>query len=243
MESNIVVDAEKAQLLCDGQEEHQQQPKPKPRQLSRSRRAVVHLTSAAISLLALFHVLSFISCAQDSQPLSKHIDVDEVQQCAIDNLQSDLWFLDGVKPIEAQEFVDRRDRLARALAENGVDAFVVEPGYTFQYASLLMLSYFRKFSTTDSNFLLVMKVLWQHLSGGLGALGARGATFPHAHPAPDLGVHGGGHSQDGLPLPAFRGGPRPHARHPLPRRRGARYCSLGGALEPLRDPPPLPPVQ
>ncbi|KAM5343882.1 hypothetical protein ACJ41O_012419 [Fusarium nematophilum] len=61
------------------------------------------------------------------------VDVSEVQQCAIDNLRADLSFLDNAKPIESREFIERRDKLARALAANGVDAFVLEPGYTFQY--------------------------------------------------------------------------------------------------------------
>lgn len=58
--------------------------------------------------------------------------VDRVQQCAIDNLQKDLYFLEPAKPITADEFVSRRDRLAQALAASGMDAFVLEPGYTFQ---------------------------------------------------------------------------------------------------------------
>jgi hypothetical protein len=64
--------------------------------------------------------------------LSSKPDVAAVQQCSIDNLKSDLSFLDKAKPIEADEFLERRDRLAQALAANHVDAFVVEPGYTFQ---------------------------------------------------------------------------------------------------------------
>ncbi|KAH9901779.1 metallopeptidase family M24 [Xylariomycetidae sp. FL2044] len=60
-------------------------------------------------------------------------DLNAVQRCAIDNLHSDLSFLDAAEPITADEFLDRRDRLARALVESDVDAFVLEPGYTFQY--------------------------------------------------------------------------------------------------------------
>lgn len=59
--------------------------------------------------------------------------VDEVQICAIQSLHEDLSFLDPAVPIAAEEFVERRDRLAKALAASNVDAFVLEPGYTFQY--------------------------------------------------------------------------------------------------------------
>ncbi|KAL6893076.1 Prolidase/Aminopeptidase P-like protein [Trichoderma longibrachiatum] len=60
-------------------------------------------------------------------------DVASVQQCSINSFKSDLSFLEGAKPIQASEFILRRDRLAQALAANKVDAFVLEPGYTFQY--------------------------------------------------------------------------------------------------------------
>ncbi|RFU75545.1 metallopeptidase family m24 [Trichoderma arundinaceum] len=60
-------------------------------------------------------------------------DVAKVQQCSINNFKSDLSFLDNAQPIQAAEFLQRRERLAQALAFNKVDAFVLEPGYTFQY--------------------------------------------------------------------------------------------------------------
>lgn len=65
---------------------------------------------------------------------------DRVQQCAIDNLHADLSFLDTAKPITTDEFINRHDRLAQALAASGVDAFVLEPGYTFQYGGFILLT-------------------------------------------------------------------------------------------------------
>jgi Xaa-Pro aminopeptidase len=41
--------------------------------------------------------------------------------------------LDSASPLPLSEFVQRRDNLAKALVEDGIDAFIVEPGYTFQY--------------------------------------------------------------------------------------------------------------
>ncbi|KAI6357705.1 hypothetical protein MCOR32_009688 [Pyricularia oryzae] len=58
--------------------------------------------------------------------------LERVQKCAIKNLHRNTSFLD-VEPIKADEFIERRDRLAKALVADGVDAFVLEPGYTFQY--------------------------------------------------------------------------------------------------------------
>lgn len=59
-------------------------------------------------------------------------DIAEIQKCAIENLHADLSFLDAASPIRADEFLDRRDRLARALVASEADAFILEPGYTFQ---------------------------------------------------------------------------------------------------------------
>ena len=65
---------------------------------------------------------------------TKGIDkTHKVQQCTIDNLHRNTSFLDNATPISAEEFIHRRDNLAKALHEYGVDAFVLEPGYTFQY--------------------------------------------------------------------------------------------------------------
>ncbi|EXX78760.1 hypothetical protein RirG_012250 [Rhizophagus irregularis DAOM 197198w] len=48
--------------------------------------------------------------------------VDEVEQCAIRNLNKATSFLQGIKGIEADEFLARRDTLARQLKDEGVDA-------------------------------------------------------------------------------------------------------------------------
>lgn len=100
-----------------------------------------HHVDSWISILAVIvssaAVLSSILLAagfvwRNHSPHSESLGFDEVQKCSIDNFHSDLSFLDNAKPIRAQEFLDRRDSLARALAKNGVDAFILEPGYTFQ---------------------------------------------------------------------------------------------------------------
>lgn len=101
--------------------------RPEPRRGLLSR-VFVTLVAAFFSAFFLVH----LHAAGAHRQLRKGIDVEAVQQCSIDNLKSDLWFLDDAVPIEAEEFLERRDRLAKALAVNGVDAFVLEPGYTFQ---------------------------------------------------------------------------------------------------------------
>lgn len=103
--------------------------RPQPRRPSTLSKVIFTISAALISAFFLVHLHA--SCSHHQQ-LRKHVDVDAVQQCSIDNLKSDLWFLDDVVPIKPEEFLERRDRLAKALAVNGVDAFVLEPGYTFQ---------------------------------------------------------------------------------------------------------------
>lgn len=60
--------------------------------------------------------------------------LESFQQCSINNLrETGLYFLDTASPVSVADYQERRDRLANALVADGVDAFVVEPGYTFKY--------------------------------------------------------------------------------------------------------------
>lgn len=58
-----------------------------------------------------------------------------IEQCSISTLRRDTGydFLHGADSIDLSEFVSRRERLAQALHDDGIDAFAVEPGYTFSY--------------------------------------------------------------------------------------------------------------
>ncbi|KAF6834653.1 metallopeptidase family M24 [Colletotrichum plurivorum] len=101
-------------------------PAPAPQLLSRRCR-MLPLIATSLLLLVIGYYSSSVSYLRRSTVYEK------VQQCAIDNLRSDLSFLDSAVPITADEFIDRRDRLAKALAASNIDAFALEPGYTFQY--------------------------------------------------------------------------------------------------------------
>ncbi|KAJ8128598.1 hypothetical protein O1611_g5035 [Lasiodiplodia mahajangana] len=68
-------------------------------------------------------------------------NLKDILKCATGNFHDDLSFLDTAKPIRADEFFGRRDRLAQALVASKAealvaskaDAFVLEPGFSFQY--------------------------------------------------------------------------------------------------------------
>ncbi|KAK8017811.1 hypothetical protein PG993_014137 [Apiospora rasikravindrae] len=115
---------------------HSQQPNALIAEQTKGRQQTTHRLTRALLLSAL--LLTFVWAFGTGVPTSRRQqntgpDVAKVQQCAIDNFKSDLSFLDPAVPIRADEFLERRDRLARALVASGADAFVLEPGYTFQY--------------------------------------------------------------------------------------------------------------
>ncbi|KAK1658160.1 metallopeptidase family M24 [Colletotrichum godetiae] len=87
----------------------------------------------ATSLLLYTSISCYYFLSFHARSLTSAAPFQKAQQCAIDNLHADLSFLDPAVPISPDEFLERRDRLARALVASNADAFVLEPGYTFQY--------------------------------------------------------------------------------------------------------------
>jgi hypothetical protein len=94
-------------------------------------RGLLNRTRISLSGLGLL-AIAWICFTSSFRHRNTEPDIARVQQCSIDNLHADLSFLDEAKPIAPAEFLERRDRLARALHADGIDAFVLEPGYTFQ---------------------------------------------------------------------------------------------------------------
>ncbi|KIX08793.1 uncharacterized protein Z518_03450 [Rhinocladiella mackenziei CBS 650.93] len=84
-------------------------------------------------------------------------DVEKVQKCAISNLKSNLSFLDHAVPIKTDEFIQRRDRLAVALVDAKVDAFAVEPGYTFQYYGNISQTDWEPWEPEERPFLMIVQ--------------------------------------------------------------------------------------
>jgi hypothetical protein len=65
--------------------------------------------------------------------IPRSLSSPDLQQCAIDNLLGTGLPFMNASPISLADFEERRNRLAQALVAEDVDAFVVEPGYTFKY--------------------------------------------------------------------------------------------------------------
>jgi Xaa-Pro aminopeptidase len=86
------------------------------------------------------------------------LSVANFQECSIKKFQATGFpFLDSASPLPVQEFVERRDRLAKALVADGVDAFIVEPGYTFQYYANISQPDWEVWEPEERPFLMVVQ--------------------------------------------------------------------------------------
>ncbi|KAI4717455.1 Creatinase/aminopeptidase [Aureobasidium sp. EXF-10727] len=102
-------------------------------------------------------------------PLGSKTQFDRVQQCSIDNLHKNLYFLDNARPIEAQEFLNRRDNLAKALHVSGVDGFVLEPGYSFQYYANISQPQWEPWEPEERPFLMIVQPSVDNSTGDVKA--------------------------------------------------------------------------
>ncbi|GAB7355819.1 hypothetical protein MBLNU459_g6490t1 [Dothideomycetes sp. NU459] len=94
---------------------------------------------------------------------------DRVQQCSIENFHKDTYFLDNAVPITAEEFIGRRDNLAKALHVSNVDAFVLEPGYTFQYYANISQPDWEPWEQEERPFLMLVSPVLNESTGAITA--------------------------------------------------------------------------
>ncbi|KAH6681895.1 xaa-pro dipeptidase [Halenospora varia] len=98
--------------------------------------------------------------------------VEQFQKCSIGNfLGTGLPFLDSASPLSVDEFVQRRNKLAKALVADQVDAFVVEPGYTFQYYANISQKDWEVWEPEERPFLMIV-----HPSTNVSTGEVKGAT-------------------------------------------------------------------
>ncbi|KAL3424903.1 metallopeptidase family M24 [Phlyctema vagabunda] len=80
------------------------------------------------------------------------------QDCSIKNfLDTGLPFLASASPLPVKEYVERRNRLAEALVKDDVDAFLVEPGYTFQYYANISQKDWEVWEPEERPFLMIVQ--------------------------------------------------------------------------------------
>ncbi|KIV93329.1 hypothetical protein PV10_04549 [Exophiala mesophila] len=128
--------------------------------LARSRR-LKFLWLAIIGLLALGtqQVLSLLpsSTTHSSHHQHHHDAIHAIQKCTIHNLHQHSSFLDTALPITLEEFTQRRNRLAEALHESNIDAFILEPGYSFQYYANISQTDWEPWEPEERPFLMVVQ--------------------------------------------------------------------------------------
>lgn len=80
------------------------------------------------------------------------------QKCSIDTfVATGLPFLNTASRPPLSEYVLRRDNLAKALATDHIDAFVVEPGYTFSYYANITQPQWEVWEPEERPFLMVIR--------------------------------------------------------------------------------------
>ncbi|OTA67060.1 Prolidase/Aminopeptidase P-like protein [Hypoxylon sp. EC38] len=121
-----------------------------------------------VAILILFFNIAWVLRTWLSQNAEYKPNLHQVQKCAINNLHADTSFLDKASPISKDEFLERRDRLAQALVASEVDAFVLEPGYTFQYYANTSQSDWEPWEPEERPFLMLILPLRSH-SGAISA--------------------------------------------------------------------------
>ncbi|KAI8941039.1 hypothetical protein NX059_002283 [Plenodomus lindquistii] len=85
-------------------------------------------------------------------------DLNRFSKCSIETyLDTGLEFLKTAERPPLDEYILRRDNLARALEADGVDAFVVEPGYTFSYYANITQPEWEPWEPEERPFLMVIR--------------------------------------------------------------------------------------
>jgi Xaa-Pro aminopeptidase len=72
-------------------------------------------------------------------------------------LDTGLKFLDSAEPPPLEEYVLRRNNLAQALVAENLDAFVVEPGYTFSYYANVTQQDWEPWEPEERPFLMIIR--------------------------------------------------------------------------------------
>jgi hypothetical protein len=82
----------------------------------------------------------------------------QFQNCSITHFVStNLPFLSTASPFPVSEFIQRRNDLAKALIADEIDAFIVEPGYTFQYYANISQKDWEVWEPEERPFLMIVQ--------------------------------------------------------------------------------------
>ncbi|OAL51279.1 peptidase M24 [Pyrenochaeta sp. DS3sAY3a] len=89
---------------------------------------------------------------------SQHSKLERFRKCSIHTyLDTGLGFLETAERPTLDEYILRRNNLAQALVADGVDAFVVEPGFTFSYYANVTQRDWEPWEPEERPFLMVIR--------------------------------------------------------------------------------------
>lgn len=83
---------------------------------------------------------------------------DAFKKCSVDKYRgTGLKFLDTAERPPVNEYILRRNNLAKALAVEKIDAFVVEPGYTFSYYANITQPQWEVWEPEERPFVMIIR--------------------------------------------------------------------------------------
>ncbi|KAJ8068970.1 hypothetical protein OCU04_002649 [Sclerotinia nivalis] len=133
--------------------------RPRERWRQFFKRLIVAFTASAILMLVVQFLADFVSSRLT--PLNivniNSLRYEAFRKCSVNTfLETGLPWLETASPIVLHEFVQRRNNLAVALETDGIDAFIVEPGYTFQYYANISQKDWEVWEPEERPFLMVI---------------------------------------------------------------------------------------
>lgn len=96
------------------------------------------LLLAILSSLAVLPWLYKTPSGDSAPNVGRDNRLDSLLECSLAAYDTSALNEPLVEALPVEEYIERRDRLARALVEEGLDAFVGEPGFTGQHGFLCL---------------------------------------------------------------------------------------------------------
>ncbi|KAF1851118.1 Creatinase/aminopeptidase [Cucurbitaria berberidis CBS 394.84] len=132
-------------------------PYQSTRRLSQTRANLSARRSLCIFLCAVLFTWNLMSFQTYGSNIL-HTKKEHFRRCSINTyLATGLGFLETANRPTLEDYILRRNNLAKALLVEGVDAFVVEPGYTFSYYANVTQPGWEPWEPEERPFLMIIR--------------------------------------------------------------------------------------
>ncbi|EIM87180.1 Creatinase/aminopeptidase [Stereum hirsutum FP-91666 SS1] len=115
------------------------------------------LLLAVLSSLAVLPWLYKTPFGDSAPNVGRDNRLDSLLECSLAAYDTSALNEPLVEALPVEEYIERRDRLARALVEEGLDAFVGEPGFTEVYYTNLSSFQWESWEPEERPFLMVVE--------------------------------------------------------------------------------------